>query len=183
MGVDNPLADWVSESVWGSVQALKELDDYANLPDDLIGSSKRCARVGERGGGGTRACCNARCDARVHLGCCDPLGRPQHGPATHTRALAWHGIWHRMLKASQLTHTHTLWPASSPACAAPSAGHTHTHTWRKANQLTRLAKGLQHTHTHTRRWREWMEHERPEDEALPGDWKRMPEFDRLLLFR
>lgn len=73
MGVDNPLADWVSDSVWGSVQALKELDDYQNLPDDLIGSSKR--------------------------------------------------------------------------------------------------------------WREWMELERPEDEALPGDWKRMPEFDRLLLFR
>ncbi|MEW5311809.1 MAG: hypothetical protein WDW38_003494 [Sanguina aurantia] len=73
MGVDNPLADWVSDSVWGSVQALKELDDYASLPEDLIGSSKR--------------------------------------------------------------------------------------------------------------WREWMELERPEDEPLPGDWKRMPEFDRLMLFR
>ncbi|KAF6251999.1 flagellar outer dynein arm heavy chain beta [Scenedesmus sp. NREL 46B-D3] len=73
MGVDNPLTDWVTESVWGSVQALKELEDYASLPDDLVGSSKR--------------------------------------------------------------------------------------------------------------WREWMELERPEDEPLPGDWKRMPEFDRLLLFR
>jgi dynein heavy chain len=41
MGVDNPLTDWVSESVWGSVQALKELEDYASLPDDLVGSSKR----------------------------------------------------------------------------------------------------------------------------------------------
>lgn len=41
MGVDNPLMDWISDSVWGSVQALKELEDYANLPDDLIGSSKR----------------------------------------------------------------------------------------------------------------------------------------------
>ncbi len=28
MGADNPLHDWVSDSVWGSVQALKELDDY-----------------------------------------------------------------------------------------------------------------------------------------------------------
>lgn len=28
-----------------------------------------------------------------------------------------------------------------------------------------------------------MELERPEDEPLPGDWKRMPEFDRLMLFR
>lgn len=41
MGVDNPLTDWVSESVWGSVQALKELEDYSSLPDDLVGSSKR----------------------------------------------------------------------------------------------------------------------------------------------
>ena len=41
MGVDNPLMDWISDSVWGSVQALKELEDYANLPDDLLGSSKR----------------------------------------------------------------------------------------------------------------------------------------------
>ncbi|PNW78281.1 hypothetical protein CHLRE_09g403800v5 [Chlamydomonas reinhardtii] len=73
MGADNPLHDWVSDSVWGSVQALKELDDYQGLPEDLIGSSKR--------------------------------------------------------------------------------------------------------------WREWMELERPEDEPLPGDWKRMQEFDKLLLFR
>ena len=41
MGADNPLADWVPDSVWGGVQALRELEDYANLPDDLIGSSKR----------------------------------------------------------------------------------------------------------------------------------------------
>lgn len=41
MGVDNPLSDWVPESVWGSVQALRELEDYANLPDDLVGSAKR----------------------------------------------------------------------------------------------------------------------------------------------
>eukprot|EP00891_Asterochloris_glomerata_P002883 jgi/Astpho2/2883/Aster-01037 len=73
MGVENPLKEWVSDSVWGSVQALKELEDYASLPDDLVGSSKR--------------------------------------------------------------------------------------------------------------WQEWMELERPEDEPLPGDWKRMPEFERLLIFR
>jgi dynein heavy chain len=41
MGVDNPLSEWVSDSVWGSVQALKDLEDYASLPDDLVGSSKR----------------------------------------------------------------------------------------------------------------------------------------------
>ena len=40
MGMDTPLADWVSDSVWGSVQALKELDDYQNLLGDLICSSK-----------------------------------------------------------------------------------------------------------------------------------------------
>lgn len=28
-----------------------------------------------------------------------------------------------------------------------------------------------------------MELERPEDEPLPGEWKRMMEFDQLLLFR
>lgn len=28
-----------------------------------------------------------------------------------------------------------------------------------------------------------MELERPEDDPLPGDWKRMPEFERLLIFR
>lgn len=73
LGVENPLSDWISETVWASVQALRDLDDYCSLPDDLIGSAKR--------------------------------------------------------------------------------------------------------------WREWVELERPEDEALPGDWKRMSEFDRLLIFR
>lgn len=85
-GIDNPLSEWMSDSSWGTVHALKELDDYASLPgrlckssffslvlDDLIGSSKR--------------------------------------------------------------------------------------------------------------WREWMELERPEDEVLPGEWKRMMEFDQLLIFR
>ncbi|KAK9866454.1 hypothetical protein WJX84_011662 [Apatococcus fuscideae] len=72
-GVENPLPEWVSDSVWSAVQALRAMDEYASLPDDLIGSSKR--------------------------------------------------------------------------------------------------------------WQEWMELERPEDEPLPGDWKRMPEFDRLLIFR
>jgi dynein heavy chain len=73
LGEENPLSEWVSDSVWASVQALKELDDYSSLPDDLVGSAKR--------------------------------------------------------------------------------------------------------------WKEWMELERPEDEPVPGDWKRMPEFERLLLFR
>lgn len=73
MGQANPVSDWVSPSCWAAVLALKELEEYRNLPDDLVASSKR--------------------------------------------------------------------------------------------------------------WREWMEMERPEDEPLPGEWKRIPEFDRLLLFR
>lgn len=31
-GVDNPLSEWVSDSSWATVHALKELDDYASLP-------------------------------------------------------------------------------------------------------------------------------------------------------
>ncbi|KAL4450636.1 hypothetical protein ABPG77_000992 [Micractinium sp. CCAP 211/92] len=34
----------------------------------------------------------------------------------------------------------------------------------------------------SKRWKEWLEMPRPEAEPLPGDWKRMAEFDRLLLF-
>ena len=73
IGHQNPVSDWVNATCWASVLALKEIEEFGNLPDDLVASSKR--------------------------------------------------------------------------------------------------------------WREWMELERPEDEPLPGDWKRMPEFDRLLIFR
>jgi dynein heavy chain len=34
-----------------------------------------------------------------------------------------------------------------------------------------------------KRWREWMELERPEEEPMPGDWKKYPPFEKLLLFR
>jgi dynein heavy chain len=34
-----------------------------------------------------------------------------------------------------------------------------------------------------KRWREWMELERPEEEPMPGDWKKMEDFEKLLLFR
>jgi len=73
MGVDNPVSDFVSDGCWATVQALREIDEFAGLADDLVGSAKR--------------------------------------------------------------------------------------------------------------WREWIEFERPEDEPLPGDWKRMPELDRLMIFR
>jgi len=73
MGVENPVAEWVTEGSWAAVQALKEMEGYGNLPDDLVGSAKR--------------------------------------------------------------------------------------------------------------WKEWVELERPEDEAMPGDWKKMTAFEQLLLFR
>ena len=72
-GVENPVAEWVSSSVWASVQALVQLEDFSTLADDLVGSAKR--------------------------------------------------------------------------------------------------------------WREWMELERPELEPPPGDWKKLSDFHRLLLFR
>lgn len=31
-GVENPLIEWVNDSVWSSVHALKELEDYTALP-------------------------------------------------------------------------------------------------------------------------------------------------------
>ena len=72
-GVENPVTEWVSSSVWASVQALVQLEDFSTLADDLVGSAKR--------------------------------------------------------------------------------------------------------------WREWMELERPELEPPPGDWKKLSDFHRLLLFR
>jgi hypothetical protein len=34
-----------------------------------------------------------------------------------------------------------------------------------------------------KRWKEWVEEPRPESVPLPGDWKRLPAFDRLLILR
>ena len=44
MGVDNPLADWVSDSVWGSVQALRELEEYqvGRIRIEATGVTDRC---------------------------------------------------------------------------------------------------------------------------------------------
>jgi dynein heavy chain len=41
-GMDNPLREFVSDPVWASVMALRDLDEYSSLPDDLQGSAKRC---------------------------------------------------------------------------------------------------------------------------------------------
>ena len=72
-GASNPLPEWMPDMAWASVQALKEQEEFASLPDDIISSSKR--------------------------------------------------------------------------------------------------------------WRDWMELERPEEEPMPGDWKRLSTFSQLLLFR
>jgi dynein heavy chain len=73
VGGGNPLPEWMPDSAWGSVQALKEIEEFGALPDDIIGSAKR--------------------------------------------------------------------------------------------------------------WRDWMESERPEEEPMPGEWKKLPAFAQLLLYR
>jgi dynein heavy chain len=42
-GQDNPLREFVTDSVWACVMALRELDDYATLPDDLQVSAACCS--------------------------------------------------------------------------------------------------------------------------------------------
>ena len=72
-GAANPLPEWMPDSAWAAVQALKEIEEFGSLPDDIIGSAKR--------------------------------------------------------------------------------------------------------------WREWLELERPEEEPMPGDWKKLSTFAQLLIFR
>lgn len=40
-GPPNPAPDWLSNSCWQSVLALKAISDYHALPEDLVSSSKR----------------------------------------------------------------------------------------------------------------------------------------------
>mmetsp|Transcript_13737 Transcript_13737/g.31794 ORF Transcript_13737/g.31794 Transcript_13737/m.31794 type:complete len:4493 (-) Transcript_13737:49-13527(-) len=40
-GSDNPLAEWLSDSAWSSVQALHEFEMFENLPTDIETSAKR----------------------------------------------------------------------------------------------------------------------------------------------
>ncbi len=41
IGPPNPVADWLPNSNWQAVLALKEISDYQALPEDLVSSSKR----------------------------------------------------------------------------------------------------------------------------------------------
>ena len=51
------------------------------------------------------------------------------------------------------------------------------------NQLEQFANLSTDMEGSAKRWREWQEHPRPETEQLPGDWKRLPAFDKLLVIR
>ena len=41
LGTPNPVPDWLPQSSWQSVLALREIADYHALPEDLVSSSKR----------------------------------------------------------------------------------------------------------------------------------------------
>lgn len=41
MGTANPVPEWLPDSCWQSVLALKEISDYHALAEDLVSSSKR----------------------------------------------------------------------------------------------------------------------------------------------
>lgn len=40
-GVSSPLPEWMPDATWGAVLALRDLEDFGALPDDVIGSAKR----------------------------------------------------------------------------------------------------------------------------------------------
>jgi dynein heavy chain len=40
-GVTSPLPEWMSDATWGAVLALRDIDEFGALPDDVIGSAKR----------------------------------------------------------------------------------------------------------------------------------------------
>ena len=40
-GTDNPLSEWLPDAAWQAVQALRNIEEYASLPDDIYGSAKR----------------------------------------------------------------------------------------------------------------------------------------------
>ena len=41
LGTPNTVPDWLPQSSWQSVLALREIGDYHALPEDLVSSSKR----------------------------------------------------------------------------------------------------------------------------------------------
>lgn len=105
----NPVSDWFSESCWASVAALREIEEYTHLPEDLVGGR----RVGR---GWALLVCG--------------------------------GVGMQLLLALLLL---------ACACSLGSAC---------ANSFTSHTCPPQVSSS--KRWREWMELERPEDEPLPG---------------
>jgi dynein heavy chain len=41
IGVENPLNEWLSDESWAAIQALRELEGFDSLPDDMVGGAKR----------------------------------------------------------------------------------------------------------------------------------------------
>ena len=40
-GVDNPLVEWLEDSAWASIQALRSIEPFDSLPEDMVGGAKR----------------------------------------------------------------------------------------------------------------------------------------------
>ena len=99
-----------------------------------------------------------------------------------------------LLKPATTSSSSTSPPASASSTTKPdSSSFSSTSTsWLPASSWASLAAlravpGLESLAEDVagapKRWQDWVERERPEAEPLPGDWKRLPELDRLLVFR
>ena len=59
--------------------------------------------------------------------------------------------------------------------------------WASVRARRAAARGLRRLPTDLdgswKRWKEWFDNEQPENEPLPGEWKRLPNFQRLLVIR
>ena len=83
-------------------------------------------------------------------------------------------------------------PGPSSPASAPPPGESAPPSWLPASSWASLAAlrsvpGLESLAEDVagapKRWSDWVERERPEAEPLPGDWRRLPELERLLVFR
>ena len=86
-GVDNPLVEWLEDSAWASIQALRAIEPFDSLPEDMVGGAKRfreryvCTHARERSH--TRA----RSRTYPHAHTCIPSAEASHIRSTPTRPL------------------------------------------------------------------------------------------------